>query len=164
MRSRARPRQRRYVGVVDEDSGEAQEEAIPKWNSVVAFKWSIQFDEDMADYEYRERADEVRKRGGIPTPKVLRDILLLKSMQKLADKQISPCRYLGVSLNTNGAESEGPFEPDPAKWVAEVGGRRAQTERRVWFEWIGVQTGSAENRKPFRVSMVMATVIGRTLA
>ena len=69
----------RYLGVVNEDSGETQEDAYPRANSLVVFKWSFNVDGDMTVCEIRARAGNVKERG-VPTPKALPDALLHKRM------------------------------------------------------------------------------------
>jgi len=145
------------MGVVDEGSGEVDEDANPTADSLVAFKWHFNVDGDMAVYEYRGRTRNVHGQG-IPTPKMMLNAVLYKRMKKLAGDQLCPCAYLGVSLNMNGAESEGPFEPDPAKWPA-----GNQKDERVWFEWLHVQRRTADGRKPHRVSMLVGTANAHTL-
>ena len=83
---------------------------------------------------------------------------------KFAAAETCPCAYLGKSLNTTGALSEGPFEPDPAKWPKDVGGHGGSKDEMVWFEWLHVQKGSAGNLKPHRVSMLVRTAITRAEA
>ena len=69
------------------------------------------------------------------------------------------CSYLGLSLSTSG--SLGPFEPDPAKWPANVGGHGSSSDAKVWFEWLHVQRGSSGALKPHRVSMLVRTANAR---
>ena len=69
----------RYLGVVNEDSGETQEDAYPRANSLVVFKWSFNVDGDMTVCETRARAGNVKARG-VPTPKALPNALLHKRM------------------------------------------------------------------------------------
>ena len=104
----------------------------------------------------RIRADHVKARG-VPFPVNFRNTLLHKRMLNIAASQTSPCTYLGVSLNENGEEREGPFEPDPAKWLAAADSRPQQKDEKVWFEWLYVFTGSVDQRKPHRVSMLVST-------
>ena len=72
----------RYMGVVDGDTDEAQEDAYPHARSLVAFKWSFHVNGDAIVCETRERTSNL-KRDGVPTPKALHDALLYKRMQKV---------------------------------------------------------------------------------
>ena len=72
----------RYMGVVDGDTGDTQEDAYPHARTLVAFKWSFNVDGDVIVCEIRERASNV-KRHGVPTPKTFHDALLYKRMQKV---------------------------------------------------------------------------------
>ena len=56
---------------------------------------------------------------------------------------------------------DGPFEPDPAKWPANVGGHGSSSDAKVWFEWLHVQRGSSGALKPHRVSMLVRTANAR---
>ena len=85
----------RYLGVVNEDSGETQEDAYPRANSLVVFKWSFNVDGDMTVCEIRAHAGNVKKRG-VPTPKALPDALLHKRMLR-ASFSVVRNKVTGVS-------------------------------------------------------------------
>ena len=86
---------------------------------------------------------------------------MTRNDDKLAAAETCPCAYLGKSLNTTGALSEGPFEPDPAKWTENVGGHGGSKDATVWFEWLHVQRGSEGTVKPHRVSMLVRVAVTR---